>query len=248
MNTSRIRSWLSRHSVSIVSLGILTATFFLKKYLEGDIGWKLLPGEFLPEALGIVFTVLLIDRLIATRDRQSTQLIRLAAYNEANRMLSFFIETWEDILKHSLNRPIRPDEDIFSDESIRSIEFNFNPDDNRAVFPPYTWRKHLSSFPEQISIRVDKLIQRYGVHLDQDFLTSIINLENIEAIKKWAVLDKLPDLYAGRPPRSIFIHGTGASFKQEVLPAVNTLYQELKLLGEDLKNVGGKAPLLRRRW
>jgi hypothetical protein len=137
------------------------------------------------EVLGIVVTVWLVDWGIRLRERQRALPAKIAAYNEVNLLLGKICSTWTDMVKASLSEPPAEDDDLFAPKYVQLIERHFDLDASTGSFQQQSWRRRLTELPDMITSSVDRILNRYGTHVDAALIGALSDVENQHTFKKF---------------------------------------------------------------
>jgi hypothetical protein len=176
----QLKAWIVGNSPVFVSIVLMLITGLIY-----SLGFKPdLLGNLFAEAIGIFVTVTLVDQLLRVADRKRTRAPRFAAYQEANNLLRTIGNMWANMVQVSLDAAPQPEADLFSLEYINVVRNHLDLDSaNTGSYPPYTWRKLLMDFSNDVEKRVDQIIQRYNTSIDPDLVAVLTRIENLVTFK-----------------------------------------------------------------
>lgn len=134
-------------------------------------------SDYIPEAVGICFTVAVIDFMLEQREKRRAYPARYAAYLEANFICNRAAHLWFEMVRAaSAAAPPVGDNLLGSTyvETVSNLDLNAPISDDKSQ----VWAHRVSESAGDISTRIEKLIQRYQATLDGNLLTSLRRLEN----------------------------------------------------------------------
>jgi hypothetical protein len=197
----RLRAWANRVNpllvwscivLAILGAACLAAAFLLPQAMAGLSGLAL---NLATEILGILLTVVLIDAVIRRKEERERAWYRRIALQQLRIPLTKHLQLLSDMYKASVER--KPDKeisslgDLFSEDYFEQITY-FNamgpspsspPAGPSAVAsgnmpPPIPWYQYLSTEVKQFKEDVERVVDKYAMHLDPETLELLEQLAN----------------------------------------------------------------------
>jgi len=144
---------------------------------ESDLGLNLFA-----EAVGGLFTVLIIENLFRGLDKTKNKPARLAGFRDAHLVYGRCVGLWINMVKSAFN----PSRDTFIledknikllDEKMGDIVAHLNLESKAPVVPKRKWHIFLSEQVGEIEQYLDRCLQRYAAYLDPEL---IVRLQEVE--------------------------------------------------------------------
>lgn len=165
----------------ILTLGLLVALLLWGYLLFQD--HQSLTTNLFTEALGIGFTIFLIDGILNYRERKRSLPARFAATQQVRAICHQADLLWVNILRDSFDP--EADRDLLSDSKISQFDGRLsgvakklNLDSRAPVYPSRTWETYLPQATKDIREHCSKALARYSIYLEPSIIKSIHELEN----------------------------------------------------------------------
>jgi hypothetical protein len=229
----RLRAWANRVNpllvwscvvLAILGAACLAAAFLLPPAMAGLRGFALNLGT---EILGILLTVLLIDAVIRRKEERERAWYRRIALQQLRIPLTKHLQLLSDMYKASVER--KPDReisslgDLFSEDYFEQITY-FNamgpspsapPADRSSLASgnmplPIPWYQYLSTQVKQFKEDVERVVDKYAMHLDPetlDLLEQLAKSPFVFTVDHLPMSVKTTQMMGHRGPKSL--HGGG---------------------------------------
>lgn len=197
--------------ILLVSIGLI---FWFSSSKTEDFGLN-----FFTEMLGVVVTVLIIDRLIRKREESKNIPQKLAVYEDVRLYTSRYISFWTTTFRETVPEPDPTSiKDFFSDNGMTKILSNLHMDAEPNVFPARKWWDWIIQNAKEFKDRGDKILDRHSNNLEpivfghiHQLTESTFNnfLLNINAIRQSDQATNFPRVkvlasYSMKPPQEDF--------------------------------------------
>lgn len=213
--------WL-RIAIYIVIVLVAIATFAAAQYwtAQSDLWLNLFA-----EAIGVAFTVLIVEKLIRFDELRRTKPARYAAFMDALLIFNRFCSLWFDIVRTTLD-PERHG-NILENKDIKLLDPRFgeviallNLESEAPVIPRRTWRVYLKQQIEDLDRLIDKCLQRYAVFMEPELIKALQELERSSffAYGKLTQARAIIDEEMGVRRRPYFGWGGPATVKDLLMP------------------------------
>lgn len=158
---------MTRYDKQIAIAICVSALAFLGLWFFGNGRWSDFGLNGFTEALGIAFTVLLIDRLLSRREAVRTLPQRLAAFEDARLLAQRRISFWRGAYALSVPDPMPASvQELFSSKSIARISELLDMDSNANVTPRCTWWHYVTQDLQSFHREAERLLERYNSILE----------------------------------------------------------------------------------
>ncbi len=177
------------------------------------------------EALGVAFTVLIVEKLIRIDDLRRTKPARYAAFMDALLIFNRFCSLWYDIVRTTFD-PERHGK-ILANKDIKLLDNRFGEiiailrlESDAPVSPKRTWKVHLKQQVEDLEQLIDRCLQRYAAFMEPELIKALQDFERSSffAYGKLAQTFGLVDEELGLKPRPHFGWGGPATVKDLLVP------------------------------
>lgn len=158
--------------VGTLTAGLAVAYFFVE-------GGKDLLGNFLAEAVGVLFTIAIIDTLLRQAEVRRNRPVRVAAYRRALAVLNEIVQLWTQMVLHASAKMPPANSSLFGALTTREVAQHLRLDAQAPVLPAMTWRAYLAYQAGQIQGSIGQCLQLYSMHL---FPRTIAALEAVNQI------------------------------------------------------------------
>lgn len=205
-------------------------TFAAAEIWPGDADlWQ----NLFAEAIGVAFTVVVVENLIKIANQRRSKPARYAAFKETMLVYTRLTSLWFQMVRSSLD-PARH-ADLLTEPGIRLFDTRFgevvmrlNLDQEAPVLPKCDWRVFLKHQIEEIERGIDRCLQRYSAFMEPELIQSLQDLERTSFFAYGKMQTALPrigkELGVRRTP--YFGWGKGSS-AEELLAPLDRLAQLL---------------------
>jgi hypothetical protein len=130
--------------------------------------------NFFTEILGVVITVLIIDKLVKDREQKKMAPLKLAEYEDALRLYSEFVSFWKDAYMISVNEEFPETyKEFLSENGIGKVFINLNLNTKPNVAPPRTWWTWILDNHKKWIEGCDKYLERHSAYSDPELFKLI---------------------------------------------------------------------------
>jgi len=168
-----------RIAIYLVIVLVAIATFAAAQYstAQSDLWLNLFA-----EALGVAFTVLIVEKLIGFDDLRRTKPARYAAFMDTLLIFNRFCSLWYDIVRTTFD-PERHG-NILANKDIKLLDHRFGEivailklESDAPVSPKRTWKVHLKQQVEDLERLIDRCLQRYAAFMEPEMIKALQELE-----------------------------------------------------------------------
>ena len=172
--------------------------------------WLLIPttSDFglnaFTETLGIIVTVILVDKIIRKREEERILPLKIAAYKDVKKLTADILSFWFTIYKESVDEPFPETiEEFFQEDNLKKIAAHLNLDGIPNVTPSRTWWEYLPQLGNQMKQDAERILERHVQNLEPEVYSMIheqlslgilsnIGIRQITAIKQSDIEHRTP--------------------------------------------------------
>lgn len=147
----------------------------------GQEGWRSFTLNLGTEVVGILLTVLLIDRVIRRRDKQERERYRSVALQQLrlplNNHLLLLFNIYKASVEEKPDREISRVEDLFGDDYVEQTA-HLDLTSSGPIYPPMQWFQYLHMEMQQFKDELGHVVDKYAVHLDPETIDLAEQLSN----------------------------------------------------------------------
>jgi len=208
--------------------------------------------NFFTEMLGVLVTVLIIDKIILIRENQRLIPLKMAVYEDVRLFTSRYIGFWTTTYRESVPENDPKDlAEFFSEKGISKIFLFLNMDSEPNVSPPIKWWDWMVHNAKEFKEKGDKILERHAHILEPEVYAKIHHitecdfttlLNNIPLIRNYDITNNFP-----RPKT---LNHYSIPPEKEDFEAILYLYQwceltfnEYKKIKPNIKQVSQYAPI-----
>ena len=207
-----MKAFLKNNILAVTLAFVVIIGFLLWIFGKEDI--KDFGLNFFTEMLGVVITVVIIDKLVKDREEKRLAPLKLAEYEDALRLFSKFVSFWRDGYMMAVNEEF-PDsaEDFLSEEGIGKVFMCLDLNTQPNVTPARTWWTWIPENHKKWSDDCNKYLERHSSYSDPElfklihgfiegaFMTLLPMMSSIKQLDNKEGFPRLPILanYAMRP-------------------------------------------------
>lgn len=119
------------------------------------------------EILGIIITVVIVERLLARQEARRNMPLKAAAYEDVRLLVSRLVSLLRTMFIEAVPQPAPTTVDaLLTKESVDSIVSNLNVDAEAPVFPDKKWFEYLRDVGDEQRQAAEKILERYAATLD----------------------------------------------------------------------------------
>lgn len=163
--------------VIAVTIGLALAYFIV-----GETGPRDLLGNFLAEALGVFFTIAIVDTLLRQAEFQRNRPVRVAAYQRSLRVLNSILQLWTHMVIHASTKMPAPNSSIFEAEITREVAQHLRLDGRAPILPAMTWRAYLVYEAKQIKASIKECQQLVSAFLSPALVVALEDVSTMPFI------------------------------------------------------------------
>jgi hypothetical protein len=200
-------------AIILILLGIGVGTWKYSSNLE-EFGLN-----FFTEMLGVLVTVLIVDKVIQYREKNRMIPQKISVYNDVRLFVSRYMSFWIDCYRLSVPEK-KPEtvEDFFSEKGMPKIWDCLDLDSKANVTPPQTWWTWIPQNAKEFKESGDKILDRHAHILEPEVYSHVHKitesgllktLQMIPFIKQSDSIEKIPrhtilGAYSIRPSQEDF--------------------------------------------
>lgn len=175
---------------------IVVSTGAFSTLWQSDIG----PNLF-SEALGVAFTIFIIEALLRYEEKRRSRPARYAAFREALLIFGRFILLWHNMLRSSYapqihKKILEQNKSGIFDVELGNIISTLDLTKDAPVIPKRNWRQHLYEQVVDLENRIDRCLARYANFMEPEMITVLQNLERTSFIGYSKAIISLPTIDA----------------------------------------------------
>jgi hypothetical protein len=170
-------------ALAVAGVGCFAAFMFLPGLTEG---WRAFFLNMGTEIVGIGLVIALIDTVIRRREERQRKRYRSIALQQLHLPLKNHLRLLSDMYKASVERKLDSEiaslEDLFSEDYFEQITY-FNAmgpsGASSGVYqPPIPWFQYLKHESDKFREDLERIVDKYAMHLDPDTLDLVEQLAN----------------------------------------------------------------------
>ncbi len=181
--------WVVDHLAGLAAFGIAglaVAAYGFKSSLFSDEG---LAGNVLTEALGILITVIVIDRLVGVPERRRSAAARRMAYAEIRTIYVRLCELYRLPAQRAVQPPPTPGTPLLDHTEMVRLAHSLDLNSAAPVSPPMSWASYLKLSMVEETRNIDRAIQRYLIFADPVLLEALRKIESCPFLGYMRVID-----------------------------------------------------------
>jgi|GEM_PF-1255120 len=171
-------------------------TFAAAEIWPGDADlWQ----NLFAEAIGVAFTVVVVENLIKIANQRRSKPARYAAFKDILLVHGRLTSLWYQMVRAALD-PARHGH-LLDDASLRLLDPRFgevvmrlNLDADSPALPRRDWRSYLKHQIEDIERAIDRCLQRYSAFMEPELIQSLQDLERTSFFDYGKIQASLPQI------------------------------------------------------
>jgi len=219
-----------KYSLPIILGALVLLGFILWKFGNQDL--QDFGLNFFTEILGVVITVLIIDKLVKDREQKKMAPLKLAEYEDAVSFFTEFTSFWRDAYSISVNEEFPNSfDDFLSNKGIGKVFENLDLNTEPNVTPKRTWWNWITQNHKIWKDKSDKYLERHATYSDPELYKLIHGFSEGTFMKLLPLINsiKQSDIHKNFPRLSLLSH-----YAMQPTPKDYEILRDLKKLLENL--------------